>query len=239
MHRPVRSIRASGVIVAALVGVVSGCATQETQKPDEADASGLHLVSHERGACRLCDLYHEAKGYVVRILTDNGLGAGVVITSDGLIATNAHVVRPAKKVRVETFEDRELPGIVVAEDSTWDLALVRVESTELRWTPVAIEAGSPAPVGSEVYAIGHPLGLGWTVTRGIVSGYRQAGDVRLIQTDAPISPGNSGGPLLDKEGHLIGVVTAKILGGGAESVAFALPVSALLEFLRREMPKLR
>ena len=78
--------------------------------------------------------------------------------------TNAQVVRRAQEVRVETIEGRKLLGKVVAADSSQDLALVRVESTEVSWTPVAIVAGFLLPVGSEVYAIGHPVGLGWTVT---------------------------------------------------------------------------
>ncbi len=89
-------------------------------------------------------------------------------------------------------------------------------------------------VGSEVYVIGHPMGLGWTVTRGIVSAHRKPGEVArtaMIQTDAAISPGNSGGPLLNRHGDLVGLVVAKLSGGGAENVAFAIPASAVLEFL--------
>jgi len=226
--------RTDGLILAALLGLLLASCNREAQQPDTFDENGVHLVSHKRGTCRLCDLYDEAKGYVVRIVRGDGMGAGVVITSDGIIVTNAHVVRRAQEVRVETFEGRKLLGKVVTADSSQDLALLRVESTEVSWTPVAIVAGVQPPVGSEVYVIGHPAGLGWTVTRGIISAYRRGRGVQMIQTDAAISPGSSGGPLLDKVGHLIGIVTGRARREGVENVAFARPTSALLEFLRRE-----
>lgn len=94
-----------------------------------------------------------------------------------------------------------------------------------------VEGGGLPKIGSDVYIIGHPLGLGWTVTRGIVSGIRKDGDRTMIQTDAPISPGNSGGPMLDAQGHLVGIVTAKFVETGAENLAFARPALALLDLL--------
>ncbi len=90
------------------------------------------------------------------------------------------------------------------------------------------------PVGSEVYVIGHPLGLGWTVTRGIVSAHRKPGEIAptaMIQTDAAISLGNSGGPLLDRNGDLVGLVVSKLSGSGVENIAFAIPASVIVEFL--------
>jgi S1-C subfamily serine protease len=91
-------------------------------------------------------------------------------------------------------------------------------------------------VGTKVFVIGHPVRLGWTVTQGIVSGLRGAGEVAptaLIQTDAAISPGNSGGPLLDEHGHLVGIVRSKLVGPGIENVSFAVPASAVRLFLQR------
>ena len=85
-----------------------------------------------------------------------------------------------------------------------------------------------------VYVIGHPLGLGWTVSRGIVSAQRKPGEIALtamIQTDAAISPGNSGGPLLDRNGDLVGIVVSKAVASGAENLAFAIPASVLQDFL--------
>ena len=173
----------------------------------------------------------------MRIKTSTGMGAGVVITPDGLVATNAHVVGGDAEVALETADGRAFRGQVLRTDPGLDLALVRIASATTFWkTPLPVEGPLP-PVGSEVYVIGHPLGLGWSVTRGIVSGHRRAGEVagmEMIQTDAAISPGNSGGPMLDARGRLLGVVTSKLAGGGAENLAFAVPVAALREFLAKD-----
>ncbi len=201
--------------------------------PAPADEGAVHLVEHERSACRLCDLYLSAQGWVVRIEAGDSLGTGVVVTASGRAVTNAHVVGDLARVSIETFDRRRFTATVVATDRTEDLALLQIDAPETRWTPVAIETGQLTPVGSEVYAIGHPLGLDWTLTRGIVSGYREIGPVRMMQTDAPISPGNSGGPLLDEHGHLVGIVTSKAAAAGAENLAFARPAAALLAFLER------
>ena len=235
MRSPLGLIRAHKLLIAALLlGLQQACVTPLDQEPDEVNESGVHLVAHEPGKCWLCSLYQQGRSHVVRILTPDGLGAGVVITADGKVVTNAHVVENARRITVETHDGRTFSGKTVAVDAHQDLALVHVKSNGFRWAPARIEIGHPPLVGSEVYVIGHPMGLGWTVTRGIVSGYRETGDGSMIQTDAAISPGNSGGPLLNREGHVIGVVTSKVLGGGVENVAFARPASTLLEFLERE-----
>ena len=111
--------------------------------------------------------------------------------------------------------------------------LQAVDST-VHWEPISVEPGELPEVGSDVYVIGHPVGLGWTVTRGVVSATRKAGEAGptpLIQTDAAISPGNSGGPLLDRDGRLLGVVSSKLAGPGIESVGFAIPATVAAGFL--------
>ncbi len=222
------------LVVFVLFGLQQACATPPGQEPDKVDEDGVHLVAHEPGECRLCNLYQQGRNHVVRISTPVRFGAGVVITADGMVVTNAHVVKHARSITVETHDGRTFPGKTVAVDADRDLALVEVESNGFRWAPARIGSEHPPLVGSEVYVIGHPVGLGWTMTRGIVSRYHETGDSSMIQTDAAISPGNSGGPLLDREGHVIGVVTSVFVGGEVENVAFAIPASALLEFLSRE-----
>jgi S1-C subfamily serine protease len=100
--------------------------------------------------------------------------------------------------------------------------------------PMQVAPVALPEVGSDVYVIGHPVGLGWTITRGIVSAVRKAGEIapiEMIQTDAAISPGNSGGPLLNRYGQLVGVVVSKFAGPGIESVGFAIPVSQAAAFI--------
>ena len=238
----------AGLVLGAFVCLLSACATPVSVQRAPArkstpaaqaapgrssvvDPNRPHVISHKRGSCALCDLYGHAQRYVVRIHAE-GMGTGVVVTRDGVVATNAHVVGNARMVAVETHGGRMLPGEVVAVDAIHDLALIRVKGR--RWTPVDIDTGDPPNVGSAIYVIGHPMGLGWSLSRGIVSGHRDRGGIRVIQTDAAISPGNSGGPMLDEEGDLVGLVSFKILGAGAENLSFARPSSVLLEFLEKE-----
>jgi putative serine protease PepD len=166
-----------------------------------------------------------------------GSGSGFVVSSDGLILTNNHVVNGATTIEV-CFEDgRQLAGTVVATDPQHDLALVRVAATGL--TPLALGDSSALLVGQVAIAIGSPLGtFSDTITQGIVSGLGRSIDVStdgsrrtthlagLIQTDAAINPGNSGGPLLDAAGRVIGIVTAS--AANSQGVGFAVPIAAAL-----------
>jgi hypothetical protein len=141
-----------------------------------------------------------------------------------LLLTNAHVVEGHSFVTVRLASGQTLQGRVERTSVDLDLAVVkaaaRPESNQI------LQLGSAMPVrpGQEVIAIGSPLGLQSTVTRGIVSAVRQMGGVEMIQTDAAINPGNSGGPLLDREGRVLGVTTLKI-SRGAESLGFAVAIA--------------
>jgi len=168
-------------------------------------------------------------------------GSGFVVSADGLILTNNHVINGATTIGV-TFQDgRELAGTVVATDAPHDLALVKVTATGL--TPLALGDSGTLTVGEVAIAIGSPLGtFSDTITQGIVSGLGRTIDVGetgsrrtthlsgLIQTDAAINPGNSGGPLLDASGRVIGIVTAS--AGNSQGVGFAVPIAAALPLIR-------
>ena len=156
-----------------------------------------------------------------------GQGTGVVISEDGLVLTNNHVIDGATTLRVVMHDGEQLDGEIVGTDPDTDLALVRVEKSGL----VAAEFGDSesAMVGDWVVALGSPFGLQQTVTAGIISamGRETVGLARFenyIQTDAAINPGNSGGPLVDLEGRVIGVNTAiSSAAGGNDGVGFAIP----------------
>ena len=169
------------------------------------------------------DVVGRAAPAVVLIETPSARGTGFFVTQD-LLLTNAHVVGNHSSVTVRLAGGHSLPGRVERTSSDLDLAVVRAAARPE--TNQILQLGSARPVraGQEVLAIGSPLGLQNTVTRGIVSAIRTAGGVDLIQTDAAINPGNSGGPLLDREGRVIGVTTLK-LGRGAESIGFAVSVT--------------
>ena len=157
-----------------------------------------------------------------------GIGSGVIYRDDGYILTNNHVVAGAENITVQLADGRSFPGTVVGGDPLTDLAVVKVEASDL---PVASFADSnELRVGQGVIAIGNPLGQDNTVTTGVVSAVNRdlLVDARenrylegMIQTDAAINPGNSGGPLIDQRGEVIGVTTAII--EQAQGIGFAIP----------------
>lgn len=156
----------------------------------------------------------------------DGVGSGVVVSPDGWILTAAHVVSGQDGVKVHVRDGTSVPARVVALDSRQDVALLRADGE--RWACLPF-AATPAEVGTELYAIGSPLGeaLEFSVSKGIVSGARRVGDVRFLQTDASLNPGNSGGPLVDLSGHLLAVVSWKVAGEGVEGLGFGVPVDAV------------
>ncbi|MCY7393202.1 MAG: trypsin-like peptidase domain-containing protein [Leptolyngbyaceae cyanobacterium CAN_BIN12] len=160
---------------------------------------------------------------------ERGQGSGFIIRSNGLIVTNAHVVSGADTVTVTMKDGRELKGRVLGADSLTDVAVIKVEATNL--PTVTLGNSERLRPGEWAIAIGNPLGLDNTVTVGIISATgRSSSEVRVpdkrvnfIQTDAAINPGNSGGPLLNQRGEVIGVNTAII--GGAQGLGFAIPIN--------------
>lgn len=225
------SVRGSFPGLLAAIALLAACASYPGPAENRFDDAGLHVVHHEPGRCAICSLYVEARDSVLLVRTTDGLGAGIVVTAEGHLVTNAHVVGGAASVGVETHAGGRHMARVLAVDAVEDLALLQLVPDGTTWKPIATHGAELPVVGSEVFLIGHPLGLGWSVTRGVVSGLRPEGPQPMIQTDAAISPGNSGGPMLDADGHLIGVVTSKIVAVGSDNVAFARPAAALLAFL--------
>jgi len=161
-----------------------------------------------------------------------GMGSGFIISADGLILTNAHVVRDAKDVTVKLSDRREYSAKVLGIDTATDIAVLRVDARDL---PV-VRLGDPRnlEVGDPVLAIGAPYGLEQTATSGIVSakGRSLPGDavVPFIQTDAAVNPGNSGGPLFDGTGSVVGI-NSQIYSrsGGFQGVSFAIPINVALK----------
>ena len=169
---------------------------------------------------------------------EGGLGSGVVVTADGYILTNNHVVENADKVRVDFTDGRTFEARVVGTDQPSDLAVLKVTATNL--PVVTLGDSEQARVGDVVLAIGNPLGLGQTVTMGIVSakGRSTAGSTDayedFIQTDAPINQGNSGGALVNTRGELIGI-NSQILSpsGGNIGIGFSIPSNMAQDVMRQ------
>ncbi len=156
-----------------------------------------------------------------------GAGSGVIVSSDGYVLTNNHVVEEAKQITVTLPDKREYPGTVVGLDPKTDLAVIKVEGTDLPFVPWG--DSSDLQVGEYVLAVGNPFGLNSTVTLGIVSALGRGGMgitqyEDFIQTDAAINPGNSGGALVNVRGELVGINTAIFSrSGGYQGVGFAIP----------------
>lgn len=164
-----------------------------------------------------------------------GIGSGVVISPDGYILTNNHVIAarggaPADEILVELSGGREYRATLVGRDPQSDLAVLKIEAGDLAFLPIA-DSGN-LEVGDIVFAVGNPMGVGLTITQGIVSA-TQRGNLKIlgddgyesfIQTDAPINPGNSGGALVDAYGRLVGINTAIVSrSGGSVGIGFAIP----------------
>jgi serine protease Do len=157
-----------------------------------------------------------------------GLGSGVIVSADGYILTNNHVVQGADTIKVSLNDGRELTAKVVGTDPQTDLAVVKVDAKDL--PAITFADSERVEVGDRVLAVGNPFGVGQTVTSGMVSGLGRATmglDYEdFIQTDAAINPGNSGGALVDAEGRLIGVNTAILSrSGGSQGIGFAIPAN--------------
>jgi S1-C subfamily serine protease len=181
-------------------------------------------------------LVRQVEPSVVTVLTQNGLGSGIVYKGDGTIVTNAHVVAGVQEVTVALADGQQVPGKVRATDKVSDLAVIQANRNGL---PAATFQKPLPQVGELAVVMGSPLGFEATVTSGIISGlHRQipgsastgAPLVDLIQTDAAISPGNSGGAVLDAQGEVVGMSVAYIPpAAGAVSLGFAIPAATVVD----------
>lgn len=166
---------------------------------------------------------------------EGGVGSGVIVSNDGYILTNDHVVSKADEVKVSLPDRREFTAKVIGNDPNTDIAVLKIEGKNLPTVPI----GSTRPaVGDLALAIGNPFGIGQTVTMGIVSATGRGGlNIEqyedFIQTDAAINPGNSGGALVNTHGELIGINTAILAGGGGgnQGIGFAIPVAMAREVM--------
>jgi S1-C subfamily serine protease len=246
MRMTTRWRRAAGIALAALVldlatlsppvSAKAGVPLTTTVFADLAEKHGPAVVNIDtlsRRRVRVMPLFGVPES---RIQEARGLGSGFIVDANGLILTNNHVIQGANEVMVTLDDGRKFPAKLVGRDPALDLAVIDINAKGLPTLTFAND--DSVRVGDWVMAMGSPLGLDKTVTKGIVSALNRSialnESVQFIQTDAPINPGNSGGPLLNLSGQVIGVNTA--VAAQAQGIGFAIPAGVArhaLEDLRK------
>lgn len=220
--------------------VVSVPSGSETKAPISVERG--ELMNYADAAAKVKDSVVEitteatvqSNGYYPQYVTE-GAGSGVIITATGYIVTNNHVVDGAEKITVRLTDGAEYPAALIGTDSRTDVAVIKIEPADRALTVAAFaEDSTKLVVGMEVLAIGNPLGeLGGTVTNGIISALERevkisgSGTMTLLQTNAAVNPGNSGGGLFNLYGELVGVVNAKSAGTNIEGLGFAIPANTV------------
>jgi serine protease Do len=248
------AVLATGVTTALVIGPLHG--NQPSAAPAAANGvtTSTGTTNNSAPAPDLPAMVASVRDSVVTITNEgvsgrgmfqipsSGVGSGIILTSDGYILTNKHVVAGSQSLSVELADEETFPATIVEQAPDTDLALIKIDAHGLK--PAVIGDDSSIQVGETVIAIGSPLGtFTETVTKGILSATGRTITIQdeqtgrpvtltgLLQTDAAINPGNSGGPLLDENGKVIGVNTA--VSSNAEGLGFAIPISAARSLIAR------
>lgn len=225
-----------------------------SSKTASVSKNGYKLEDATGSKMTVQEVTNKTKDSVVEIKTESvsadawmqqyvteGAGSGVVMTADGYIMTNNHVIDGASKITVTTSDDKEYEAKLVGTDSITDIAVLKISAKNL--TPATYGNSDQLAVGDMAVAIGNPLGeLGGTVSAGIISALDRelaidGKTMTLLQTDASINPGNSGGGLFNGDGQLIGIVVAKSSGSNVEGLGFAIPINKAADVAQQLMDK--
>lgn len=255
---PVRNKIITTVGIILLSGVVGfGAGYAGSHLPNNANVTIQQQTNKSNSGTvqvsDVSDIVEKCKDSVVEITTESvssgnsifgqyvsqGAGSGVIISKDGYIVTNNHVVSGATSLKVTTTDGTEYDASVVGKDSQTDLAVIKVDANNLQ--AATLGDSDILQVGDPAIAIGNPLGeLGGTVTTGIISATDRQITIddetmTLLQTDAAINPGNSGGGLFNADGNLIGIVNAKESSTGIEGLGFAIPITPAQDIITELM----
>ena len=195
----------------------------------------------------IAEVYKRVAGSVVVVRTieagSSGLGSGVLVSADGQVLTAAHVVQVAENVMVELPGGETLSANVVASEPSADLAMLKLERPPSKPVVAVLGDSDAVEVGDEVFVVGAPLGMSHSLTVGHISGRRVVNDLfggfepaELFQTDAAINAGNSGGPMFDREGHVIGIVSHLLAAGEGSGGLGFVATSAMAKKLLLDRP---
>jgi serine protease Do len=240
-------------LVVSLSSLINGNGANDDGSSKSASVEAVFLTGSLSESLSIPEIAEMAAPSVVEITTEvivtgqrtpqyvsEGAGSGVILTEDGYIVTNNHVIDGAQKISVRLVSGEEYEAELIGTDEQTDVAIIKIEASGL--SPAALGDSSTLVVGNQVVALGNPLGqLGGTVTDGIISALDRDitlddQTMSLLQTNAAINPGNSGGGLFDGSGNLIGIVVAKSSGTDVEGLGFAIPIndveSVMLELMQ-------
>jgi len=169
------------------------------------------------------------------VITDGGHGSGIIINTEGYVLSAHHVVNGVNRIEVQFSDGLRQSAHVVRPDAANDVVLLDIDGSGFR--PLLLGQGDDDSLGDEVITIGTPaeVELGQSVAKGILSGKRKFDDQVYLQTDMAVSPGNSGGPLINAKGEVIGIVQRKLVGEGVEGIGFAIPIERAVEVLRLKL----
>lgn len=225
---------------------------QSAPSAPQAQQSAQPVATSGAGALSIAQIYAKCNPSVVAIATEGtqynvfgqsatfaSAGSGFITSQDGYIITNAHVISGSNTITVMLYNGETVDAHIIGQDSDADLAVLKIEKTGL--TPVTFGDSDNLVVGTQVIAIGNPLGeLANTMTTGVISALDREINIdgtpmNMLQTDASISPGNSGGPLIDSSGNVVGVVSAKSSGSGVEGIGFAIPINDVRDTVEQLM----
>ena len=221
----------AGKEVATALAKPAGTTAAATAEADKPASVTVHRAALPKATATSTGVSLAAKSVVI-VETADGHGSGCIISNDGYIVTNAHVVGQEGQVKILMADGLEAKGQVVRVNAEMDLALIKIDADGL--SAFQLPSSSAAEIGTDVYAIGTPADkeLGQTITKGIISGRRKIEGHALLQTDVSINGGNSGGALVSHTGQLLGIVNAKLVGRGIEGIGFAIPADQVADALQ-------
>jgi S1-C subfamily serine protease len=228
-------IDAADAEIAALAGGLESINAESAKKYEALSGKITGLENLSKGL----DVEKMKNAVVIVKINDDVAGSGTIVSSDGYIITSDHVVADMKEndvVKIELYDGSKLRAGVITRNTGLDLALLKIARSE-GFSYLTLEDAKSIKTGDKVYAIGNPLGeelTKFTVTEGIISGFRTEDGVNLVQTDAALNPGNSGGPIVNNAGRVVGIVSMGYID--AQGLSFGIRSDVVQKFLVEEMP---